>query len=73
MEMLRRLFRDGDAGCGCGHPVTVHWRHAEGSRMWCSAPGCDCSLEATAGTPRQEPDYGEGLRIVPSGPRRKSA
>jgi len=75
MEMLRRLLGDGDSECGCGHPSAVHWRSDEGQRMWCSAPGCNCSLEVVVEqVGRIRLEEGDGFRIIPPGARsRRSA
>ena len=70
MEMLRRLLGEGESECGCGHPIAVHWRHDEGNRLWCSAPGCACSREAVAEElTGSRPEEGDGFRIVPTGSR----
>jgi hypothetical protein len=70
MELLRRLLGEVDSDCGCGHSRAVHWRHDEGNRMWCSAPGCTCSRETVIEeVTRVHLEEGDGFRIVPPGSR----
>jgi hypothetical protein len=75
MDLLRRFLGEGDSDCSCGHSRAVHWRHVDGPRMWCSAPGCTCSVESNLEDPsRVELEEGDGFRIVrPRAKRRKSA